>query len=303
MNNRLTTFYSPIQFEKYADIFINTTIFDTPALKFFTNDVLLTKNKLIIFLWQHNISINYIIENINCITVPFVIISALEDNAFPYELNTRHIETIINHPQCKHWFTINCTLEKYDPSKITPIPYGLDYWTLQNKPYFGLPILSDYEQDNILNQIATNAYHFSKRIPMIYANFHFNITDTRHGSYRKKLKDIIPSDIIYYQPSAVDRTQTWNNTTKYTFVVSPAGNGLDCIRTFESLVLGCIVIVHKNTLNLDMYDDLPVYVVNDYSEINKELLENILIEFSQRTFNYKKLTMDYWHQQIQSKLK
>lgn len=303
MDTTITKYYSPIQFQKIADIFINPYVVQTPPAKLFDNNVILTRNELILFVWQDHKALQYIIQHLHLITVPFVIISAMEDYSFPYEININYVKLITQNSFFKHWFTVNCTLEKYDPTYITPIPYGLDYWTLQNKPYFGLPSASDFEQDTILDQVASNTQHFSKRIPMIYANFHLNPTDARHGGYRQKLKNIIPRDIIYYQNTALDRTQVWENITKYAFVLSPPGNGLDCIRTFEALVLGCIVILHKNTLNTDMYTDLPVYIVDNYSSITKDLLENILVDFSNRTFNYEKLTNAYWIQSVYNKLR
>ena len=54
--------------------------------------------------------------------------------------------------------------------------------------------------------------------------------------------------------------------SKYTFVVSPFGHGFDCIRTFEALCLGCIVIMKKSFLDI-IYQDLPVLLVDEWSDI------------------------------------
>jgi len=54
-------------------------------------------------------------------------------------------------------------------------------------------------------------------------------------------------------------------------VVSPHGNGLDCHRTWESLVLGNIVIVKRSSLD-PMYEGLPVVIVDDWREVSADNL-------------------------------
>ena len=88
--------------------------------------------------------------------------------------------------------------------------------------------------------------------------------------------------------------------SKFSFVVSPFGHGFDCIRTFEALCLGCIVIMKSSFLDI-IYEDLPVLIINDWSDINAKLLEDALISFKNKKFNYDKLKMDYWIKLINSK--
>ena len=80
---------------------------------------------------------------------------------------------------------------------------------------------------------------------------------------------------------------------KYHFVVSPHGNGLDCHRTWEAIMLGCIPIVKSSSLNRLFYD-LPVLIINEWDELNEELLIKTLKDFSSKKFNMKKLTLNYW---------
>jgi hypothetical protein len=72
---------------------------------------------------------------------------------------------------------------------------------------------------------------------------------------------------------------------------------MDCHRTWEALCLGCIPIVcAPNFTNLFL--DLPVLIVNDWSEINEILLKKTVDEFKQQNFNYEKLTLEYWKNKI-----
>lgn len=92
----------------------------------------------------------------------------------------------------------------------------------------------------------------------------------------------------------------YNNMINYSFVLSPFGNGIDCIRTFEALCLGCIVIMKKSFLDI-IYEDLPILIVNEWEDINEKLLNDTLILYSKKQFNYDKLKINYWIKLVNSK--
>lgn len=290
----ITKYYSPIEFAKISDIVL------IPSNMNFDISMIENKSKIIIYTWHHNIAIECILNHIiNVISVPFIIISAMEDTTFPTEMDNSSINIIKNNINFKHWFCINKIIE--NDAYFTTIPYGLDYWTVQNRDFFGENKHSSIEQDLIFSSIIDNTEHFTNRINKIFANFHLHLTDGRHGGWREKISSIIPSDIIYFQNTHLIRRECWKKMSEYSFVLSPAGNGLDCIRTFEALCLGCIVILRKSELDNSIYDELPVLIVNEYYDINEDLLNNTLIEFSKKTFNYEKLKMTYWINEIYNK--
>jgi hypothetical protein len=84
-------------------------------------------------------------------------------------------------------------------------------------------------------------------------------------------------------------------------VASPRGNGEDCHRTWEALVLGCIPIVKSSPLD-PLYDDLPVLIVKDWKDITEDMLKNTIELFSKQDFKMEKLTLDYWKNLINEKL-
>jgi hypothetical protein len=47
-----------------------------------------------------------------------------------------------------------------------------------------------------------------------------------------------------------------------------------------------------------MFENLPVLIVDNWSEVNNELLLKTIAEFKQRTFNYEKLCLKYWTDKI-----
>jgi hypothetical protein len=93
------------------------------------------------------------------------------------------------------------------------------------------------------------------------------------------------------------RTQNWITMSNYTFILSPFGIVMDCHRTWEALILGCIPIICAPNFK-QLFNDLPVLIVDDWSQINEELLMKTIEEFKIRTFNYDKLTLSYWKDKI-----
>ena len=131
-----------------------------------------------------------------------------------------------------------------------------------------------------------------------YSNFQFQI-NTKYAYDRIDAINMITKEIVYYEPHEVNRINTWNNQINYAFVVSPHGNGLDCHRTWEALILGCIPIVKTSLLD-NMYDNLPVLIVNSWKDVTRELLTNTVINFKERVFYYEKLTLKYWLEKFKS---
>jgi hypothetical protein len=86
--------------------------------------------------------------------------------------------------------------------------------------------------------------------------------------------------------------------------LSPPGGGLDCHRTWEALILGCIPIVKRFNIPLEnVYADLPVLIVDDWEDVTEELLVSTIKDFNSRTFDYNKLTLKYWVDLIYSQKK
>ena len=80
---------------------------------------------------------------------------------------------------------------------------------------------------------------------------------------------------------------------QYKYVISPHGNGLDCHRTWEALVLGCIPIMKSSPLD-PLFEGLPVLIVKEWSDIRQELLDN----FQGNNSNLEKLELSYWIQEF-----
>ena len=117
---------------------------------------------------------------------------------------------------------------------------------------------------------------------------------TRYGKIdRKDALEKVPKDLVFYEPFKATRDVCWKHMIEFAFVISPHGNGLDCHRTWEALCLGCIPIVKTSGLD-PLFNDLPVWIVQDWTDVTLENMKQKIEEFRSKTFKYEKLTLAYW---------
>jgi hypothetical protein len=225
----------------------------------------------------------------------FVLVTGMSIKTCPVEALTQpNFFKLINNKYLIKWCSQNNSI--FDHPKIIQVPLGIDYHSVYNSPEKWKKIAdgnTPLEQEKYLNNVITMAHSipFYERINKIYVNFDVNAD--RFGQRKQCLKDIPKSLMVMYQQK-LKRTQTWINTTKYAFVVSPYGQGMDCHRTWEALILGSIPII-KSREFVKLFEDLPVLFVNDWKDINQQLLDDTMERFKNMTFNYDKLTMAYWN--------
>ena len=198
--------------------------------------------------------------------------------------------------------------------KLSQIPIGLAYHHNYNEDIKeeSNKIISPMKQEEMLDSII-NAPQKSNKMNMpfwkrelkCYINFNFdkNYIRSRFGYDRYEAITKIPQNLIFSEDGEVSRTISWNTQIKYAFVVSPFGNGYDCHRTWEALILGCIPIVKSSGLD-NLYEGLPVLIVQDWNDITEKLLMKVITEFKHKhekgEFNYDKLTLKYWMDKINS---
>lgn len=102
-----------------------------------------------------------------------------------------------------------------------------------------------------------------------------------------------------------DRTSSieyFEGMYKHKFVFSPEGNASDSHRTWEALYAGSIPIVIKNS-NMQHFKDLPILMIDDWSELSKDFLEDKYIEIMSKDWNLKKLKLGYWLKIIKKDIK
>lgn len=83
------------------------------------------------------------------------------------------------------------------------------------------------------------------------------------------------------------------------FVLSPRGNGIDCHRTWEALLMGAIPIVKTSSLD-PLYDKLPVLIVQDWHEVDLAFLEKKYHEMQGQEYDLRRIYGAYWLELIES---
>jgi hypothetical protein len=161
----------------------------------------------------------------------------------------------------RKWYTQNYDLLVPHP-KVIPVPLGIDF---HSKPQ------SVCHQTQVLHGIGVNAVPFMQRIkykilmPFVTIRPRF---DNDRTQMHKALSD---KSYITRQVRQLDRDETWKLITKYQFVLSPLGNGMDCHRTWEILALGSIPIIRKSPL-VSLFEGIPVVIVRHWDEVTTDNL-------------------------------
>ena len=178
------------------------------------------------------------------------------------------------------WFAQN--VEGSSHAKLWPIPIGIanKRWEHGNLDIFSsaLPLASN-----------------SDRPLLCYVNFQIS-TYPNERSYVWNLFSIQPwcTAVTFTSFSSCLR-----NFSQSKFVISPRGNGLDCHRTWEALLMGAIPILRSSSLD-SLFSDLPVLIVKDWEMVSESYLNEQYELIKQRSYNRSKLFFEDWLKSIQA---
>jgi hypothetical protein len=235
----------------------------------------------------------FVLQILPKISNTFVLVTGDSDMCVPKEaLSNLETSSLINNKYLLKWFAQNTQIQKHE--KIFQLPIGLDYHTISNDTNHNWKTEGEghlpKDQEGILINLRQQMAPFYERNPIIYVNF-TPIND--RFEQRKSAFEQIPNDLLFINQNFTKRTKNWENITNYSFVLSPFGMGMDCHRTWEALCLGAIPIVKAPNFQ-KMFEDLPVLIVNEWSEITRKLLDKTIENFKNTDFKYEKLTLQHW---------
>lgn len=222
---------------------------------------------------------------------PFILVTGDSDLSVNKEILGNSLEKLLNNPLLVAWYAQN---RDHDHPKLHSLPIGINIhnqWTnpLQWGGGFILPAFQELQ----LKTIAESARFLNDREAKIFCNWHFSLD----RADRRALSEVIDQSVCYFQTEPMPMAHTWELQSQYQFVLSPHGVGLDCHRTWEALILGCIPIVKAAKLN-DLFVDLPVIVVQDWKQITPAFLAENLQLLNNKAINTEKLSMSYWRKKL-----
>jgi hypothetical protein len=112
-------------------------------------------------------------------------------------------------------------------------------------------------------------------------------------SYMEKNKDFC------HFFGGLSHTGYWEVVKSHRFFLSPLGTTYDSFKTFEALALKTIPIIQKLGVWQEAYEDLPVVVIDNFSEINPQNLDLWWKELSPKLHNlHTKLSTEYQWKKI-----
>jgi len=186
--------------------------------------------------------------------------------------------------------------------KLRQIPIGMDYHTISanpRHPWISREWLHEgttpVEQEHtLIREIRDTMKPFYQRKIRIFSNV--MLCPDRFNDRVSAIREI-PTELISQQTTFLPRTPTWKAMTEFAFVLSPFGNGMDCHRTWEALLCGCIPVVRSSVFN-ELFEGLPVLIVEKWTDISLQLLVTALADFKDKAdkneLKYEKLELAYY---------
>jgi hypothetical protein len=236
---------------------------------------------------------NFVANHLNKINNDFILITSDSDisiNQLFLEKNNL-IKRLLEDRRLTTWFAQNLSTTH---EKLRSVPIGIDFHTAWERPgHFEVGKVSPFKQQHNLINILSNSKINHERLFGAYCDWYLS---TDRGDRIECLNKIDKSFCVF-ETNRVPRAQCWKSQSKFCFVISPEGVGLDCHRTWEAIALGTIPIIKRNTMS-PLFDDLPVIIVDDWAEVNKA---NILARYGElhhKRFNYSKIFLQYWKNEI-----
>ena len=254
--------------------------------------------------WTRLIALpQFLTEALPRIQARFALLTGDEDWSIPQSFAGS--AELLDDPKLVYWFSQNLDHAAQHP-KLQVLPIGLDFHTISNGPRWGHDQATPAEQEAELERLREQMPPTERRQLLAHADFHFNKHkqqtwgDDRHGVQQA----LANNPNVVFQAKKLKRIELWREKTRYAFVVSPHGNGLDCHRTWESLVLGNIVIVKRSSID-PLYQGLPVVIVDDWREVTTKNLQNWHAQHAasfHRPEVLERLTNAYWINRAKSLL-
>lgn len=283
-----------------CDVYDNKFITNKHAFNYAAYSNICNNDKVYVVTSVLNCFVTKILPELEKKKIKIILVTGSSDRGAPNEISKKHhikyCKILLNSSSLIHWFTQNYDLKDSNP-KITPIPIGIDYYTLKiRKNFWWGPRMSPKAQEKQLIEIS-KTINFDERQNKTFSFFHFQMFRKHDSDRYRAIESLEKVNFNDNLKSRTNRKDTWKICCKYKFIISPHGKGLDCHRTYESMYLGCIPIVRSSSLDL-LYKDMPVIILKKWDDLDM----NELLKKSETlvNINKNKLTLKYWIDLINS---
>ncbi len=170
------------------------------------------------------------------------------------------------------WFGQNCDSNAH--KKFIPIPVGIAnrYWSIGDIKVF----------DNVRERTKNH-----ERPWLVY----LNCVNTHPE--RQEVNRLFSSKPWCVNATKKPHPEFLEDLARCKFILCPRGNGLDCHRTWEVLLMGAIPIMKHSTLD-PLFAGLPVVLINKWSDVTEDFLEKTYAKIQRTIFATDRMFGGYW---------
>ena len=192
---------------------------------------------------------------------------------------------------CSSWFAVN---KEVDQPNVFAIPLGI------TNDCDDSPIHRIYGNTRIMYEVAQEPQLFHPTA-LVYMNFSI----PTYPAERQPVFDMFKDKSWVHSESSVNtlegRKGYLRQIRNHKFTICPRGNGLDTHRLWETLYMGSIPIVRRETA-LTEFTDLPICWIDSWDQVTPEFLESEFARIRSVPPRLEKLKMSYWTQKIANSL-
>lgn len=235
---------------------------------------------------------DFVARSLTKVTASFVLVTG--DFVFdlcPESMGRDVFGALTEHPLLVRWHAQNLAIQH---PKIHAIPLGLDYHTLSlgRRPEWG-PQASPRAQEDLLHTTRLLGKPLAERNALGYSNWRFAL---RNGD-RTEVLQTLPREASFFEPTVIGRAESWRRNTEYFFTISPRGNGMDCHRTWEAILLGSVPIIPDLPIN-QLFHSLPVLIVRNWADVTPQYLAREKERILHETYDFAPVLLETWRQRL-----
>jgi hypothetical protein len=218
---------------------------------------------------------SFFVPSFTSIRNPFVLITHNSDAYAPMAY-----KKYLSHSKILMWYASNPSIENH--KKLSPIPIGLANarWSHGNVDKFTYAF-KNYRKP------------WSQRTMLLYANFEISTNRVQREKAFSQASKIENAHIMKERITFETYLEQIGNAK---FVLSPPGNGLDCHRTWEALLMGAVPIVLKSTLD-PLFTNTRSVIIDDWSKLTLDFLSSLNFSSNDHV-SPDVLYAHYWRQKV-----
>lgn len=208
----------------------------------------------------------------------FVLVTHNSDGTLGYGISGRWFDyTWKNESNIVHWFSQNVEVKE---NNVTPIPIALE------NEYIFPPEVKQQTMVDLYSDEKDNK---------VFLCFNIGTNDKVRGAAwrRFECESWATCQTGFNNRELVE--PYFKSMAKHKYVVAPDGNGIDTIRIWEALYMGCIPIVNRHVFTEYYAKQLPMIIVDNYRDITLQKLNDMNFD---REYNWDMLKISYWKTKI-----